>query len=225
MVSDDDRSRAEELPHHAVAGREPGYIVGNFENDSGAFEADVVVRRVAECDQDVTEVHAGAAQTQTHLAGPERPSRLGPRPQDNVPGVERAVTEGGQPPRAEFDEFGALDSFGAHQTGGKTRAGTECELGFVPMGGFGDDGIDPGPVVDVGQRDEPWVLCLCAPQQSPHGGLAQIADTLGWLDRNGAVGEYYESRIIMTITRQPTLDPVQHVRQGSTGSRRDGATV
>ena len=58
--------------------------------------------------------------------------------------------------------------------------------------------------------------------QSPHGGLAQIADTLGWLDRNGAVGEYDESRIVMTITRQPTLEPVEHVRQGSTGSRRDG---
>ena len=179
MIRDDNRSRAEEHTHHTVAWREPEHIVGDLENDAGTFKADVVVRRVTQRDQDVTEVHTGATQTQTHLAGLQGALGFGPRPQGNVPRVQRAVTEGGKPPGAHFDKFSALDSLGAHQPRGKAHPITERELRFVAAGRFGDRNIGAGPVVDVGQQDTPGVFGLCAPQQSPHGGLAEIGDIFG----------------------------------------------
>ena len=114
MIRDDDRSRAEEVTHHTVARREPEHIVGDLENDAGTFKADVVVRRVTERDQDVTEIHTAAAQTQTHLSGLQRALGFGPRTQGKVSRVQRAVAEGGKPPRAHFDKFSAVDSLCAH---------------------------------------------------------------------------------------------------------------
>ena len=85
MIDDDNRSRAEELAHHAVAWRELEHIVGDLEHDAGTFDADVVVRRVTQRGQDIVEVHAAAAQTQTHLAGPQGTLGFGPRAQGDVP--------------------------------------------------------------------------------------------------------------------------------------------
>ena len=85
VISDDNGSRAEELTHHTVAGRELEYIVGDFDYDAGAFDADVVVERVPQGGQDVMEVHTAAAQTQTHLAGPQGAIGFGTRAQGEVP--------------------------------------------------------------------------------------------------------------------------------------------
>ena len=76
------------------------------------------IRRVTQRDQDITEVHAGAAQTQTHLAGLQGALGFGPRAQDKVPRVQRAVAEGGKPPGARLDKFSALDSLGVRTSRG-----------------------------------------------------------------------------------------------------------
>ena len=85
VIHDDNGSRAEELTHHSVARRELEYIVGDVENNAGTFDADVVVGGVTQRDQDVTEIHAAAAQTNTHLAGPQRALGFGTRAQGKVP--------------------------------------------------------------------------------------------------------------------------------------------
>jgi hypothetical protein len=179
MIHDDNRSRTVELTHHTVAWREPEHIVGDLENDARTFKADVVVRRVSERDQDVTEIHTAAAQSQTNLTGLQRALGFGPRAQSNVPRVQRAVAEGGKPPGSRLDKFSALESLGAHQPRGEARAVTERELRFVTAGRFGDPNIGAGPVVDIGQHDAPRILGLCAPQQSPHSRLGEIGDVFG----------------------------------------------
>ena len=180
MIRDDDRSRAEEVTHHTVARREPEHIVGDLENDAGTFKADVVLRRVTERDQDVTEIHTAAPQTQTHLSGFQRALGFGPRAQGEVSRVQRAVAESGKSPGARLDKFSAVDSLAWRTSrGAKHTPVTERELRFVTAGRFGYRNIGTGPVVDVDQRNAPRVLGLCAPQQSPHGGLAEIGDVFG----------------------------------------------
>ncbi len=84
MVHDHNRSRTEELAHHAVAWRELEHVFGDLEHDAGALDADVVVRRVTQRSQDIVEIHAAGAQAQTHLAGPEGTLGFGARAQGDV---------------------------------------------------------------------------------------------------------------------------------------------
>ena len=85
MIHYDNRSRAEELAHHTVAWRELQDIVGYLENDARTFDAHVVVGRVTQRSQDIMEINAAGAQTQSHLAGPKGMPGFGPRAQGEVP--------------------------------------------------------------------------------------------------------------------------------------------
>ena len=71
MIHHDNRSHAEELAHHTVAWRELRDIVGHLENDARTFYAHVVVGGVPQRGQDIVEIDAAGAQTQSHLAGSE----------------------------------------------------------------------------------------------------------------------------------------------------------
>ena len=102
VICDDNRSRTVQETHHAVAPGELEHIIGDLEDDAGAFKAEVV-GRVIQCDQNITEVHTGAAHSQSHLAGLQRKVGFGRRTQDDVPRVKCAVAECGESPSARLD--------------------------------------------------------------------------------------------------------------------------